>query len=376
VRVLIAGVSVRAAAASAARAGFAVTSLDAYGDADAHPAVRALSVGRDFGRRYSARVAAGLARTIECDAVAYLSNFENDAVAIQAFAAGKTLLGNDAGVVRRVRDPRMLGNAFRRAGLPAPLLGNDREIAGPQWICKPIRSGGGQRVRVWNGRRVPAGCYLQEHIDGTPGSVTFVAAQGRASLVGISRQLVGDTAFGVSRYRYCGNILAPVDGRLRQRAEALAACAADTFGLVGLNGIDFVERGGVPYPIELNPRWSASMEVVERAFGSSLFELHVEACLHGRLPAMTPSIGGGASTGAHGKAIVFTRDTVTVGDTGGWLDDPEVADVPHAGERIIAGAPVCTVFASAASGEACEAALRQKAAAIYGALAHWRASAA
>jgi predicted ATP-grasp superfamily ATP-dependent carboligase len=64
VRVLIAGVSVRAAAASAARAGFAVTSLDAYADADAHPAVRALSVARDFAGRYSARTAARLARTI------------------------------------------------------------------------------------------------------------------------------------------------------------------------------------------------------------------------------------------------------------------------------------------------------------------------
>jgi predicted ATP-grasp superfamily ATP-dependent carboligase len=416
-RILIAGVSVRAAAASAARAGFAVTSLDAYGDADAHRAVRALSVRRDFGRRYSARTAARLSRAFECDAVAYLSNFENDVVAIQALADGRVLLGNAPDVVRRGRDPRVFAAAFRRAGLPAPLLENAPAVPvwqtgltpvrdqvwqtgmtpvrdqvwqtglapvrdqvwptgsapiGDGWVCKPIRSGGGQRVRLWHGRRVPKGCYLQEHIDGTPGSVTFVAARGRARVLGISRQLVGERAFGVSRYRFCGNIFAPVDERLRQRTDALAQCAADAFGLVGLNGIDFVERDGVPYPIELNPRWSSSMEAIERQAGATLFESHVEACLQGRLPA-DPFPG---SARAYGKAIVFARETVIVRDPRRWHDAPDVADVPHAGERIKSGAPVCTVFAEAASGDACEAALKAKAAIIYGDLFRWRESAA
>jgi predicted ATP-grasp superfamily ATP-dependent carboligase len=222
---------------------------------------------------------------------------------------------------------------------------------------------------------VPARYYLQERIDGTPGSVAFVAARGRATVLGISRQLVGDGAFGVSRYRYCGNVLGPVATRLRHGAEALAQCAADVFSLVGLNGIDFIERDGVPYPIELNPRWSASMELLERRSNASLFTAHAEACLHGRLPAMTPPPGAAAAV-VHGKGVVFARETAIVGDPRRWLDDPDVADVPHAGERIVAGAPICTVFASAVTGDACEAALRRKAAAIYGDLVRWRGSAA
>ncbi len=47
-RVLIAGVSTRAAAESAANAGFTVTALDAFGDLDQHPSVRSLSLPRDF----------------------------------------------------------------------------------------------------------------------------------------------------------------------------------------------------------------------------------------------------------------------------------------------------------------------------------------
>ena len=52
-RVLIVGVSTRAAAESAARAGFEVIALDAYADLDQHPSVRALSLPRDFGTAFS-----------------------------------------------------------------------------------------------------------------------------------------------------------------------------------------------------------------------------------------------------------------------------------------------------------------------------------
>jgi predicted ATP-grasp superfamily ATP-dependent carboligase len=371
-RVLIAGVSGRAAAASAARAGLDVTSLDAYADADAHPAVRALSVARDYRRRYSAPTAARIARAIECDAVAYLSNFENHAPAIEELAAGRTLLGNAPDVVRRVRDPKLLAEAFRRDGLPVPRLADVGQLArrpgheSGHWICKPIRSGGGRRVRVWNGRRLPAGCYLQERIDGAARSVVFVAARGAASVLGVSRQLIGERAFGVSQYRYCGNILEPVDERLWQCAESLARSAVAEFGLVGVNGIDCVERDGILYPIELNPRWSSSMELVERASGVSMFGVHADACLDGRVP---PAPAGGGR--AHGKAIVFAREPVVAGDTRPWLEDPAVADVPHPGDRIAAGDPVCTLFAAAPAGESCVAALAARAASIYDDLGAW-----
>jgi hypothetical protein len=33
----------------------------------------------------------------------------------------------------------------------------------------------------------------------------------------------------------------------------------------------------------------------------------------------------------HGKAIVFARENLVIGDTRRWLEDPDVRDVPHAG---------------------------------------------
>jgi len=90
-RVLIVGVSTRAAAESAARAGFDVTALDAYADLDQHPSVRALSLPRDFKLHPTAPAGARAARTIESDAVAYLSSFENHPRAVAMLAAGRTL---------------------------------------------------------------------------------------------------------------------------------------------------------------------------------------------------------------------------------------------------------------------------------------------
>jgi predicted ATP-grasp superfamily ATP-dependent carboligase len=56
------------------------------------------------------------------------------------------------------------------------------------------------------------------------------------------------------------------------------------------------------------------------------------------------------------------------------VDDPgrwgvELADIPHPGERIAAGRPICTVFARGRDGEACTAALATAADRVYRATA-------
>src|SRR2546422_10205992 len=38
----------------------------------------------------------------------------------------------------------------------------------------------------------------------------------------------------------------------------------------------------LPISIEVNPRYTAAMELVERAYGLSLFDLHVRACRRAR----------------------------------------------------------------------------------------------
>jgi predicted ATP-grasp superfamily ATP-dependent carboligase len=371
-RVLIAGVSTRAAAESAARAGFEVTALDAFGDLDQHHAVRALSLPRDFGRRFTADAAARASREVTCDAVTYLSSFENHTRAVTTLSAGRTLWGNPPDVLRRVRDPFFVAGSLRRKGFATPITRVDvpGDLVGTtEWLLKPFRSGGGQGVRRWQpGTRVRRGDFAQELIDGIPASIVFVAAHGRAVPLGLSRQLIGEDAFSASGYRYCGNILSPrgdadidvvVDG-----AYALAQAAAEAFDLVGVNGIDFIVRGRVPYAIEVNPRWSSSMELVERAYGISVFDAHAAACARGELPAfdLTQARGNGV---AHGKAILFARAETVVGDTRFWFEEAAIRDVPTPGERIATGQPVCTIFAQTPGVHECRTDLMLRAQAIY-----------
>src|SRR5262245_46188059 len=207
--VLIVGVSTRAAAESAARAGFRVTSIDAFADLDQHPSVRALSMTRDFGRRFTAAAVARAARGVDADAVVYLSPFENHPAAVATLARGRALWGNPPEALRRVRDPLLVAEALRRRGfvVAASFRSPSPGMRSAGYLLKPLASGGGQRIRPWRpGLSVPRGSYVQHRVHGTPGSVVFVAAWDRAAPLGVSRQLVGDPAFGASGFRYCGSI--------------------------------------------------------------------------------------------------------------------------------------------------------------------------
>jgi predicted ATP-grasp superfamily ATP-dependent carboligase len=139
---------------------------------------------------------------------------------------------------------------------------------------------------------------------------------------------------------------------------AIASALTKAFGLVGLNGIDFVLRAGEPYVLEVNPRYAASMELLERAGRLSVFESHVAACA-GALPSVE-----GPIQDVLGKAVLYARRDVVVGDSVRWLVRDDVRDVPFPGERIARGHAVCTVFARGADSVTCYARLVATAAAL------------
>ena len=367
--VLIAGVAVRALAVSAARAGYRVTAVDPFGDLDLRRVATVIPLRAEHGMGYSAHSAVTAARTVRTDLVAYTSNFENYPKAVARLAEGRHLLGNSAAVLTRVRNPFQLMRALRRRGFVTPGTRATAPVARDaqgSWLLKPRCSGGGHGTRAWlRGEPVPATHYLQERIAGTPGSVVF-AADGRGAVaLGLSRQLVGDRHLGAHGFRYCGSLagnagaLFARGAALLEAAKALVSGLTAEFGLLGLNGMDFIARGGVPYPIEINPRYSASMELIERAHGLSMFETHLQAC-RGTLPTVPPP-----TAGIEGKAIVFARRDVTVGDTGSWIDRDVFADIPHSGERIRRGHPICTVFARGSSRDICRTLLLRRAASVY-----------
>jgi predicted ATP-grasp superfamily ATP-dependent carboligase len=282
---------------------------------------------------------------------------ENHPALVARLARGKLLLGNAPETLRRVRDPGRLFPAVARRGFAVPetiLPGGPLPTAG-RWLSKPVRSGGGVGVRVWTGQPLAAGRMLQAHVEGTPASAAFVADGARCVLLGWTEQLPGPRGF-----LYGGNLLplgapAAVLDEVRRLAETVTS----EFGLRGLNGIDFVLRGDRPVLLEVNPRYCASMELVDRAAGVSAFAFHVAAC-RGTLPEPV-----GVPEGAWGKAIVYAPRRLAVGDTLAWLERG-VRDVPPPDAIVEAGHPICTVLAAGADRAACAARLEAEVDAVLG----------
>ncbi len=364
-RVLIVGVATRGFAQSAVRAGYEVIAVDGFGDLDLRACARGVVVART-GERFSIRAALAAVRGVPRDAVSYVGSFENHPRAVAALAAGGQLWGNAPAVLQMVRDPVQLAQALASRGFAVPAVrARAPGDARGRWLVKPRASGGGSGVARWCGGGVPRGSYLQAHLSGVPGSVVFAADGRRAVPLGVSRALAGDRRFGAAGFRYCGSVLVPAGAHLLADASRLAAAVTELFGLVGVNGLDFVTADGTPQVIEVNPRYTASMELVERAHGLSIFGIHARACA-GELPDF--DLARSRLPAVFGKAVVYARRDVTPADTDDWLADPDLGDVPPPGERIARGRPICTIFARGRTMAGCEAALARRARALYRAL--------
>ena len=148
-RVLLAGVSTRGFAESAARAGYEVVAVDGFGDLDLVACATEVRVVRARGR-FSARAAATAARDVSCEAVVYGASFENHPGAVRALAANRLLWGNPPAVLTRARDPRHLARVVGDAGLSGPRVRLTRPAPGTRsgWLVKPLRSGEIGRAHV------------------------------------------------------------------------------------------------------------------------------------------------------------------------------------------------------------------------------------
>lgn len=368
-RVLVVGVATRGLAESAARAGYDVVAVDGFGDLDLRACAREVIVTRSR-RGFDVARAVRAAGELGYDAACYVGSLENHPAAVRALAERGRLWGNPPDVLARARDPVQLAGALGARGFPVPAvcLSAPRAKTECRWLAKPRASGGGAGIAPWRaGQRIPRGRYLQERIAGVPGSLVFAADGRRVLPLGLSRALAGDRRFGAHDFRYCGNLLEPSRDPLLAAATRLAAAVTEECGLVGVNGLDFVARGGVPYPIEVNPRYTASMELVERAYGVSIFELHARAC-EGELWGVRASATTRSPT-TIGKAILYARQRVIPRDTEAWLARDDIRDVPVAGEPIAAGHPICTIFARGRDAAACYAALVEGARRLYRSLA-------
>jgi predicted ATP-grasp superfamily ATP-dependent carboligase len=323
----------------------------------------------------------------------YTGGLENHPQLVDRIAAARPLWGNAGEVLRAVRDPFRVAEALSAAGIPTPEV-----VAKPRglpcdgtWLQKPRGGSGGWKIeRVTapiDSAKASTSFYYQQFVPGTPHSGVFVAAGGKAALLGVTEQLIGDIMWEANpfadrpakgfashsegrEFRYAGSIgpLA-LDAAQTAKWQAVGDVLAAEFGLVGLFGVDAVAADDQIWPIEVNPRYTASIEIIERGTGLCAIDHHAGACRDNRLPplaAPTPKR-------IHGKAIAYAIQAVTIEESFARFVEqsnagrqwPALADIPPIGATIAARQPIATVFADGDQPSEVRARLEQSVARIH-----------
>jgi predicted ATP-grasp superfamily ATP-dependent carboligase len=255
------------------------------------------------------------------------------------------------------------------------------------WLLKDTRSSGGLGVEVWEGT-APLNAdhrqwYFQQRIVGRSIAVVFLAASAKARLLGVTDQLVAARWCGARPFVYCGSVgplrLSP---HIAAQLESVGACLAREYQLQGLFGVDIIrDRHGRCWPVDINPRYPASAEVLELASGVSFVGLHVHACRTGELPPPRRL----KQRGFAGKAIVYAAGDfiVSAAQNHRWhaanespsrrplarrgrspLPRYRVADIPAAGTAIPGGSPIVTLVERGNDVQSVRRELRRRAVAL------------
>lgn len=375
-RVLIVGGSTRAAAGSALRAGFQPICADLFADVDTQQAAKIVPV-----RSYPDSLPDDVADVV-ADGWFYTGALENRPDLIERLARPDApygqLWGTPACALRSIRDPFWVAEVLRRQNAPVLNVLPQSQVppADGAWMLKPLASAGGRAVSVWDRQRqlrpVSEPVYFQRRVEGVHLSGLYEMAGDTLKFHGFTRQQVFHALSGAtSPFLYSGSI-GPLDAvtashelneRLRQDLTGRVTILAQEIGLAGIFGVDFIlDPHGVSWILEVNPRYTASFEILELAYRRPLLPLPG----HGHIPPQTAHTASPETVPVVAKTILYARHPLIAPDLSELLPDgsvwdvPKLADVPIPGSGIDAHWPICTVMSEGRTESECLRRLRDR----------------
>jgi uncharacterized protein len=366
--IIIFGASARAAAFSTLRAGLQPWCADLFADADLQarcPALRIASHKYPNGfEEISAQAPPG--------PWMYTGGLENQPDLVKRISTRRRLWGNDAKALHVARSPIALAKIFRSNGISFPAVHECSKDVPRQgrWLVKSRSGSGGAGIQFWNSIgvriRLTKQIYFQEFIDGLPFSAVYVGLEHGAKLLGMTRQLVGEAWLHAAPFHYCGSI-GPLqfERPIQDVVENIGNVLTRECFLRGLFGVDFILSKGVPWPVEVNPRYPASAEILEYGLGIKTMAFH-RAAFDSDAPEPDPvanAPGSDPPATVVGKGILFANRSIEFPKEGLWRssltwpkwtpDIPDFADIPQAGQIMKAGRPMLTFFCQSATLEGC-----------------------
>ena len=331
--------SARVLLESAIRGGYAVAAIDGFCDREvrAHATFAARVGLREGGGLDDRELAAAIEHTTEryaktLKAVVVGSGIEGCGSALDALERSDLqCLGNEP---QRYRFAERSGCEFAADALAAVA-----DCRAP-YLYKSLTGSGGVHIyREDECSAAKENYYRQSYMPFGSVSHLFLADGRQIETIGFSTQWHSrhDAA-----HPFCfgGAVNAHY---LDETCIAQAEAAARSFGLKGLNNIDYLYDGAQLYFLELNPRPSATMALYDMDYSCGLLHAHIEACSGKGLERGTK-----IASATRAFAIFYADRPVCLPSDFEW---PSVAkDIPAetpAGYRFEKNAPICTLHADA-----------------------------
>ena len=262
-----------------------------------------------------------------------------------------------------------------------------------RWLIKTDFSSGGFGVQFAQpNTSLKTDQYFQRYIEGQSISACYVAAPGSGGeekliveMLGICEPVISSVANSHDRssdqpfpFRYAGSIGPVYPSCLAEPILAefkrIGVLVANRFGSAGIFGIDFVLEQDKLWLLEINPRITASAELIEHAARQtmqdfSIVKLHLEA-RSGDIDQNSASLRGCQKaielrSSIFAKQIVYRHhqssnslrvtqshldalashfgDCEGVPEFGTVAEEASITDVPSPGTDIVAGQPILTV---------------------------------
>jgi len=262
-------------------------------------------------------------------------------------------------------------------------------VGDSEWLVKPFQSGGGIGTIDFAVRNQPLNresVYIQQRMAGETIGVTFLSSLVGSTFIGATAAWTTESSATDRRYVYLGSYgPIPLSKNNVEKLQRFAAIAGRESGLLGLWQADFLLHEEELTLLEINPRWSASMDLLDVGLDLRLVEEH-DASVRGRMTsnaldqlALKASEGSlGWPERMLGKLIVYAVHPwiITSSESDRWwssrwtMDLPselnlcQFADIPTAGTSIPTGGPILTVMTSGRGKESVSIALESASSAV------------
>ncbi len=388
--VLVVGFNTRPLAYSLNKAGYDVYVVDFFGDLDLYPYVKdSIIITKELSARYSS-IKNNYQQFLAHYTIDLLNKYpdiENLIIAsgmddyleerqyildeIKKKRDGTRYLNNSISVIKNARNITKIYHTLKEMGYKVPItyelkkLEELEKLLSYPLILKKNKSSGGINVyKIKNREHLTfliksmeikdynsSNWLIQEYIEGIPVSCTTISNGLETKIISINRQIIGlEFVNSPKQFMYCGNI---VPGNLLKEDDKsiseISIMLANTLGLRGINGFDFVLRNHYPYLMEINPRIPGSIRASEDSMNLNLLDLYIKSFNQEKWNEIIEILNNHLCKKYVTKLIFYAPKEVPIDKLEKINNLKFIQDKSEPIKNMVKGEPVCSILFSAKS---------------------------